>query len=157
MQASNLAKTFFLYDLANMTTFAKRINESFDAENMRRRVAGEAKLRKTDLWMAAGVSSGAASHWFDGSNGADLDICMKIAPLLRVDPHWLFDESVPKKHKKEPLERRGSKVSKAAFSLEEEMLLDGFRLADAVTKRHMLRMAEDALADFGKRSGEKSL
>lgn len=54
---------------------------------------GERRLTKTDLWKAAGLSSSAVSHWFAGSNEMDLATAMKVAPLLRCNPHWLFDGS----------------------------------------------------------------
>jgi phage repressor protein C with HTH and peptisase S24 domain len=73
------------------TTFYDRINLAFNRENERRLAASEPRLTKTALWKTAGLSSGAASHWFDGSNGADLDTCEKIAPLMRVNARWLFD------------------------------------------------------------------
>ncbi|WP_368647790.1 helix-turn-helix transcriptional regulator [Castellaniella ginsengisoli] len=76
--------------------FKDRITAAFNDENARRRAAGLARLKKTDLWKAAGVTSGAVTHWFNGSNDADMAICMKIAPLLGVRGQWLFDESGPK-------------------------------------------------------------
>lgn len=81
--------------IGEMATFQMRIERAFAEETKRRKEAGEPKLTKTHLWKAAGVSSSAASHWFNGENGADLDACIKIAPLLRVNPYWLYDESKP--------------------------------------------------------------
>lgn len=75
--------------------FQERITSAFAAENTRRQGEREKRLTKTDLWRAAKLSSGAVSHWFDGSNGADLAACMKVAPLLRVNPYWLYDGSRP--------------------------------------------------------------
>lgn len=77
-------------------TFQARITTAFNEENARRKAEGEPRLTQTDLWKAAGRTSAAATFWFRGSNGADLDTCMKIAPLLRVSPIWLFDGSRPK-------------------------------------------------------------
>lgn len=77
-------------------TFHARINTAFQEENNRRKAEGSPRLTKTDLWKAAGVSSSAATFWFDGTNGADLDTCVKIAPLLRISPAWLFDGTPPK-------------------------------------------------------------
>lgn len=54
-------------------------------------------------------------------------------------------------------DRRLSAVTSAPFKDDEKTLLDGFRLADEVTRRHLLRMAADASADFKKRSGENNL
>jgi hypothetical protein len=76
-----------------MATFQDRISEAFKEENERRLSARERKLTKSDLWSAAGRSSGAATKWFNGENGAEMDACLKIAPLLRINPYWLFDES----------------------------------------------------------------
>lgn len=75
-----------------MSTFQDRLMHAFAVENHRRLLAGEPKLTKTDLWKAAGRSSGAVTHWFSGANSADMEACLKIAPLLRVDAGWLFDE-----------------------------------------------------------------
>lgn len=77
-------------------SFQKRILASFELENRRRKEAGEPRLTKTDLWRAAGVTSAAATFWFKGDNAADLDTCLKIAPLLRVNHQWLFDGTGPK-------------------------------------------------------------
>jgi len=76
-----------------MSTFQERLEKAFKREQDRRTAEGMRKLTKTDIWKAAGASSGAATHWFSGANGMDLDTCMKVAPLLRCNPFWLFDES----------------------------------------------------------------
>lgn len=77
-------------------TFQKRITQAFNEEAARRTDANEPRLTKTDIWKAAGASSGAATHWFNGSNGMDMATCMKVAPLLRVNAHWLYDGTGPK-------------------------------------------------------------
>jgi hypothetical protein len=79
-----------------MNTFRDRITQAFNLEQERRIWEGSPKLTKTHLWKAAKLSSAAASHWFQGSNGADLHVCRLIAPLLRCDPDWLFDGTAPK-------------------------------------------------------------
>lgn len=79
--------------IGEMATFQMRIAKAFSEEVQRRKDAGEPRLLKTHLWKAAGVSSAAATHWFSGENGADFDVCVKIAPLLNVNPYWLYDES----------------------------------------------------------------
>lgn len=78
-------------------TFQKRITQAFNEEAARRVGAAEARLTKTEIWKAAGASSGAATHWFNGSNGMDMATCMKVAPLLRVNAQWLYDGSGPKR------------------------------------------------------------
>lgn len=80
-----------------MTTFQERYLEAFADEKARRIEAGEARLTQTEIWKHCGVSSSSTSHWKSGRNYADLDTCMKIGEILRVNPHWLFDESMPKK------------------------------------------------------------
>ncbi|MBV2180918.1 MAG: hypothetical protein KUL86_06735 [Castellaniella sp.] len=77
-------------------TFQARITAAFQEENHRRKEVGEPRLTKTDLWKAAKLTSAAATFWFDGTNAADLDTCMKIAPLLRVRGQWLFDGTKPR-------------------------------------------------------------
>lgn len=77
-------------------TFQKRITQAFNEEASRRADADEPRLTKTDLWKAANASSGAATHWFNGSNGMDMATCMKVAPLLRVNAQWLYDGAGPK-------------------------------------------------------------
>jgi SOS-response transcriptional repressor LexA len=76
-----------------MTTFQERLLFSFNREAQHRKSEGEKPLLKTDIWKAAGKTSGAATNWFDGSNGMALDVCFLVAPLLKVNPFWLFDES----------------------------------------------------------------
>lgn len=76
-------------------SFQKRISLAFQTESDRRADAGEPRLTKTELWKAAGATSGAATHWFNGSNGMDLDTCVKAAKVLRVNPRWLFDGTGP--------------------------------------------------------------
>jgi phage repressor protein C with HTH and peptisase S24 domain len=76
-----------------MSTFKDRLTLAFDREKKRREEAKEKKLTKTEIWQTAGASSGAATHWFSGNNQMDMANCMKVAPILRVNPFWLYDES----------------------------------------------------------------
>jgi phage repressor protein C with HTH and peptisase S24 domain len=76
-----------------MSTFQERFASAFDGERRRRLDAEEPRLTKTMVWEAAEATSGAFSQWYDGTTGAKLDTCFKIAPLLKVNPHWLFNES----------------------------------------------------------------
>lgn len=99
--------------ISQMATFQMRIQKAFSEEVKRRNDSGEPRLTKSDLWRAAGLTSGAASQWFNGSNGASLDACMKIAPLLRVNPYWLFDESRQMNDELEPLSYLSELKSKA--------------------------------------------
>ncbi|MCW3151925.1 phage repressor protein [Achromobacter spanius] len=78
-------------------TFQERIKQAFEEEAARRADAGEPRLTKTDVWKAADASSGAATHWFNGSNGMDMATCMKVAHLLRVNAQWLYDGTGPKR------------------------------------------------------------
>lgn len=78
-------------------SFQKRITQAFNEEASRRADAAEPRLTKTDLWKAAGASSGAATHWFNGSNGMDMATCIKVAPLLHVNAQWLYDGSGQKR------------------------------------------------------------
>lgn len=61
-----------------MKTLAMRIEE----------VRIERGLSKSDIWKAAGLSSGAYSHWMNGGalRGENL---IKVAQILGVDPTWL--------------------------------------------------------------------
>lgn len=77
-------------------TFQARITAAFHDENRRRKEVDEPRLTKTDLWKAARLTSAAVTFWFNGANAADLDTCMKIAPLMRVRGQWLFDGTGPK-------------------------------------------------------------
>lgn len=76
-----------------MSTFQDRITLAFNKERERRMGEKGKRLTYTELWKAAGASSAAATHWFDGSNGADLATCFLIAPVLHCNPKWLYDES----------------------------------------------------------------
>lgn len=73
-----------------MSTFNERFVEAFEAEARRRLDNAEQPLTKTMVWKAAKASSGAFSHWYNGSNGMGLDTCYLVAPILRVNPIWLF-------------------------------------------------------------------
>jgi SOS-response transcriptional repressor LexA len=75
-----------------MSTFHDRLLLAYAREQARRKEAGEKRLTYTDIWTAAETTSGAATHWFKGVNGMDLDTCVKVAPVLRCNPRWLFDE-----------------------------------------------------------------
>jgi len=76
-----------------METFQERLIFAYKRESNRRAGAGEKRLTKTELWKAAGSSSASASHWFSGANGADLDTCLKLSGVLRVNALWLFSDS----------------------------------------------------------------
>jgi len=79
-----------------MSTFQERFSRAFDAEARRRLENCEDRLTKTMVWKAARATSGAFTQWYDGTTGAKLDTCYLMAPILRVNPHWLFDESAPR-------------------------------------------------------------
>ena len=64
--------------------FQERLQLAFARERARRKGLGQPLLMKTDLWKAAGLSSGAVSHWFRGGNDADLASCIKVAPCCAV-------------------------------------------------------------------------
>jgi len=82
--------------MVKMSTFQERFSSSYDAEERRRRESGEPKLTKTMIWAAAGATSGAFAGWYSGTSVMTLDKCFRVAPILRVNPHWLFDESKKK-------------------------------------------------------------
>lgn len=74
-----------------MSTFQERFNFAFQREKTRRKALGR-ELRKTDVWKAAGATSGAFTQWADGTiEKMPLDRCFLIAPVLRCNPHWLFN------------------------------------------------------------------
>jgi SOS-response transcriptional repressor LexA len=66
--------------IKNMSTLKERLQEAME----------EASLNKTALWKGCGLSSGAISHWFNGSTqtleGKNL---LNAARVLNVDPNWL--------------------------------------------------------------------
>lgn len=78
-----------------MSTFQERFNLAVGNETARRMDNGEPPLTKTMVWKAAKATSGAFTQWADGTTGMKLNTCFLVAPLLRVNPHWLFDESRP--------------------------------------------------------------
>lgn len=63
-----------------MSTLKERLQEAMQ----------DTKLNKTDLWKGCGLSSGAITHWFNGSTqtleGKNL---LNAARVLNVDPDWL--------------------------------------------------------------------
>ena len=74
-----------------MSTFQERFVAAFNAESDRKFSAGEGRLTKTHVWKAAKATSGAFTQWYDGTTGMKLDTCYLVAPILRVNPRWLFD------------------------------------------------------------------
>ncbi len=138
-------------------TFQDRLTKAFNAENKRRERDGEPRLTKTDVWKVAGKSSGAASHWFGGSNGMDMDTCIKVAPLLKIDPGYLFDGTKPST-KALPDEAphyaiyQVSTDYQALTAVEKEIVL-GFRHTDDRGRNMMLLVARQANEDFSKREG----
>lgn len=64
-----------------MTTLAERLNEV---------MTKNPSLTKTGLWKACGLSSGAVTHWFNGST-KELkgDNLLKAAVYLGVNVDWL--------------------------------------------------------------------
>jgi SOS-response transcriptional repressor LexA len=79
-----------------MNLLSDRLKAALKEERQRRKDANEPKLTDTKIWKAAGVTSGAMAGWKSGRIKMTLDKAMKVAPLLRVNPWWLFDESRPK-------------------------------------------------------------
>lgn len=63
-----------------MTTLNNRLLEAMQ----------DANLTKTDLWKGCGLSSGAITHWFNGSThtlkGESL---LNASRVLKVNPSWL--------------------------------------------------------------------
>ena len=50
----------------------------------------DANLTKTDLWKGCGLSSGAITHWFNGSTQTlKGDSLLNAAKVLKVNPIWL--------------------------------------------------------------------
>lgn len=116
-----------------MTTFQERLLEAFNEENQRREAAGVPLLTKTDLWKTAKVSSGSVTHWFNGSTGAALDKCVRIAPLLRINAHWLFDET----GKRKPMDPVNS-----GDTLEIERLDVGFSMGTGLAMQDRVEVVE---------------
>lgn len=48
----------------------------------------ERELTKTDIWKAAGLSSGVYKQWLDGGK-LSAESLIKVAAILNVDPRWL--------------------------------------------------------------------
>jgi hypothetical protein len=79
--------------MLNMETFQERFLFAFKREAERRKNAGLPRLQNKHVWEPAGATSGAFTQWADGSNGMVLDKCFLVSPVLRCNPHWLFDGS----------------------------------------------------------------
>jgi len=66
--------------ICDMSTLKERLLEAMQ----------DSSLTKTDLWKACGLSSGAITHWFNGSThtlkGENL---LKASKALGVNPNWL--------------------------------------------------------------------
>lgn len=68
-----------------MTTLKQRIEEAY-AERPDRKVI------KTTLWKAAKTTSATCSNWFsDRQDTIHWDHALAVAPLLGVNPRWLYD------------------------------------------------------------------
>jgi hypothetical protein len=132
-----------------MNTFKDRFKLAIDTETQRRADAGEPKLTKTMVWKAAGATSGAYTQWADGSTSMTLDRCFLVAPLLRVNPHWLFSGKTPASHTNaNPKNFSNFMVTSTAkeLTLEEVALLEGFRAASQDRRDDMLTIAAKAVA-----------
>jgi hypothetical protein len=112
-------------------------------------------LTKTILWKATKKTSSACSRWFSGVNEMDLDDCIKVAPLLRVNPLWLFDESrlidedVPTHTINENInilvKRRTNECVANNITYTEKLILKGFREASDEVRGIMLLIAEETI------------
>lgn len=132
-----------------MRTLAERLIEARE----------EKGWKKSDLMRAAKLKSPSTLTELESGKRTESPQLPVIAEALGVEVIWLQHGRghKTKKPTAKESERRLSAVSSVAFTPDEIALLDGFRLADDVTRRHMLRMAADSIQDFGKRSGENSL
>lgn len=70
---------------SHMSTLKERLEEALeDAKKL------DAKISKTAIWKACGISSGAVSQWFSGGSqkieGSNL---LNAARVLNVNPEWL--------------------------------------------------------------------
>lgn len=84
-----------------MSTLAERLNEV---------MSKNPSLTKTGLWKACGLSSGAITHWFNGST-KELkgDNLLKAASYLGVNVDWLSNgkgdmQPKPRELKQEPID-----------------------------------------------------
>lgn len=131
-----------------MRTLAERLIEARE----------EKGWKKSDLMRAAKLKSPSTLTELESGKRTESPQLPVIAEALGVEVIWLQLGRGQKYKKAAEInyegDRRISSVA-IAFSSEERQLLDGFRVADPITKKHLLRMAEDSLANFSKRSGEK--
>lgn len=140
-------------------TLQERLQFAFKRERDRRRDAGEEKLTKTMLWEAAKTTSAACAHWFSGDNDISLENCIKIAPLLRVNPFWLYDESEPIDKNVGiclPLRENHGDYNLNGITDIEKLILEGFRAANEHGRKYMMMIAQEALAEKEQASKRKA-
>lgn len=131
-----------------MQTLAERLIEAREAKGW----------KKSDLMRAAKLKSPSTLTELESGRRSESPQLPVIAEALGVEVIWLQHGRGPKFRNETPKDapRRLSEVAVAAFTADERLLLDGFRLADPVTRKHMIRMAGDSIENFGKRSGESN-
>lgn len=119
----------------------------------------------TEVARALGGSDQSATNW--KTRGVPKAVLIEAAKRYRVDVGWLSADalapepafitrwregagwSTPVKTTSHPMAEQGRKTY---LPDDEQILLDGFRIADESLKRSMMLLAKDAIARFGKRS-----
>ncbi len=119
----------------------------------------------TEIARSLGGSDQSATNW--KTRGVPKAILIEAAKKYRVDVGWLSADV----HAAEPAfvtrwregdgwaapvkptaQQKVEQSRQAYLPEDEQIVLDGFRIADEGVKRSMLLLAKDALARFGKRS-----
>lgn len=131
-------------------------------ETARRLLAvGLAKGEKnfTAIAKALGASDQSATNW--KARGVPKATIIKAATVWGVDPGWLAGEPNATQpecvsgwlngESRKPGLRVAERLAGYGMTLEEQRLVDGFRVADQSSRRSMLLLTDDALARFGKR------
>jgi hypothetical protein len=124
-----------------MSTFSERFNLAFEQEKNRRRQAGEPRLLKKYLCKVSGSTSGAFAQWTSGASKMTLDRCFKVAPLLKVNPFWLFNES---QKMDEPFQNSKNAIDEKSTELtpRERRLLDLFNELTEKQQEELYRLFE---------------
>lgn len=106
----------------------------------------DADMRLTSLARLLNVPAQNVKHW--ESRGPSKEIRLRLQAEFGINATWIETGTESKKQEKKP--------STAAFSDDEQALLEGFRIADSSLKRAMLALAREAQAAFEKRNEQRN-
>ncbi|HLA34301.1 MAG TPA: helix-turn-helix transcriptional regulator [Rhodocyclaceae bacterium] len=133
------------------------ITRKYVAENLRRWMVETPSLStQTSVAKKAGIAQSHIGRILREESSATVDMLEAIAHAFRRLPEELLvspsiDDSLSSKKSKTQIS-----LIVAAFSQEEQRLIEGYREASQRDKEHMLWMADRAMRDFSPRSESRN-